>query len=166
MNWDAIGALGEVLGSIAVFLTLGYLAVQVRHAREQVRHSISQNSTGGNRDLFLARAMDARLIGLNVRANTALGGTPTAFETTLIERVGLTAEEAAAMHWEQMAWWQQRLQIIPYLEQRSKAERVGFDFAVRRIYGDTPVSRLWYESNKATLRPDAVRYVDTLLAQS
>jgi hypothetical protein len=56
MNWDAVGALGEVLGSIAVFLTLGYLAVQVRHARDQVRHSISQNSTGGNRDLFLARA--------------------------------------------------------------------------------------------------------------
>jgi hypothetical protein len=64
-----------------------------------------------------------------------------------------------------MAWWQQRLQIIPYLEQRSKDERAGFDFAVRRIYGGTPVSRLWYECNKATLRPDAVRYVDTLLAQ-
>ena len=48
MNWDAVGALGEVLGSIAVFLTL-YLAVRVRHARDQVRHSISQNSTCGNR---------------------------------------------------------------------------------------------------------------------
>ena len=51
MNWDAIGALGEVLGSIAVFLTLGYLAIQVRHARDQVRHSISQNSTGDRKSV-------------------------------------------------------------------------------------------------------------------
>ena len=35
MSWDAIGALGEVLDSIAVFVTLGYLAVQLRHARSE-----------------------------------------------------------------------------------------------------------------------------------
>ena len=33
MNWEAIGAVGEVLGAIAVVITLGYLAVQVRHAK-------------------------------------------------------------------------------------------------------------------------------------
>jgi hypothetical protein len=75
---------------------------------------------------------DDELLTLNVRVNQALGGTPSEFETTLMERVGLTTEEASALHWEQMAWWQQRLQIIPYLEQRSADERAGFDFAVRR----------------------------------
>ena len=30
MSWDAIGAIGEVLGAIAVFVTLAYIAVQVR----------------------------------------------------------------------------------------------------------------------------------------
>lgn len=30
MNWDAIGAVGEVLGALGVILTLGYLAVQIR----------------------------------------------------------------------------------------------------------------------------------------
>jgi hypothetical protein len=30
LNWDAIGATGEVLGAIAVFVTLAYIAVQVR----------------------------------------------------------------------------------------------------------------------------------------
>ena len=29
MNWDALGAIAELLGAIAVFLTLAYLAVQV-----------------------------------------------------------------------------------------------------------------------------------------
>jgi len=32
MNWDAIGALAEITGSVAVFATLVYLAVQVRHS--------------------------------------------------------------------------------------------------------------------------------------
>ena len=30
MNWDAIGAFGEILGAVAVLLTLLYLATQVR----------------------------------------------------------------------------------------------------------------------------------------
>ena len=27
LNWEAIGAIGEILGALAVVLTLGYLAV-------------------------------------------------------------------------------------------------------------------------------------------
>ena len=30
MNWDALGAIAELLGAIAVFLTLAYLTIQVR----------------------------------------------------------------------------------------------------------------------------------------
>ncbi|HSG90514.1 MAG TPA: hypothetical protein VLA56_14960 [Pseudomonadales bacterium] len=30
MDWEAIGAVGELLGALAVLVTLGYLAVQVR----------------------------------------------------------------------------------------------------------------------------------------
>ena len=30
MNWDALGAIAELIGAIAVFLTLAYLTVQVR----------------------------------------------------------------------------------------------------------------------------------------
>ena len=32
MNWDAIGAIGELIGAIAVFATLIYLAVQIRQS--------------------------------------------------------------------------------------------------------------------------------------
>ena len=30
MNWDAIGAVGEIVGASAVVLSLAYLAVQIR----------------------------------------------------------------------------------------------------------------------------------------
>ena len=33
MNWDAIGAVGETLGAVAVLVTLVYLAIQVRSTR-------------------------------------------------------------------------------------------------------------------------------------
>ena len=32
MNWDAIGAIGEIVGAGAVFVSLVYLAVQIRHS--------------------------------------------------------------------------------------------------------------------------------------
>ncbi len=34
MNWEAIGAIGEILGAIAVVLTLGYLAMQIRQTNK------------------------------------------------------------------------------------------------------------------------------------
>jgi hypothetical protein len=33
MNWDAAGAIGEIVGAVAVVATLTYLAVQIRTAR-------------------------------------------------------------------------------------------------------------------------------------
>ena len=37
MNWEAIAAIGQMLGSVAVFVTLGYLAMQVGQAKRQVQ---------------------------------------------------------------------------------------------------------------------------------
>jgi len=33
VNWDAIGAIGEVIGAFAVFISLLYLALQIRNSR-------------------------------------------------------------------------------------------------------------------------------------
>ena len=37
MNWDAVGAIGEVVGAMAVVVTLAYLAIQVRENSRQLR---------------------------------------------------------------------------------------------------------------------------------
>jgi hypothetical protein len=39
MNWDAIGAIAEVTGAIAVVLTLAYLAVQIRQSSKLVEQN-------------------------------------------------------------------------------------------------------------------------------
>ena len=42
MNWDAIGAIGEILGAVGVIATLGYLAAQIRASTRQSRVSMVQ----------------------------------------------------------------------------------------------------------------------------
>ena len=37
MNWDAIGAIAELLGAVGVIASLVYLATQIRHSRDQMR---------------------------------------------------------------------------------------------------------------------------------
>ena len=37
MNWEAIGSIGEIVGAIAVFLTLVYLAIQIRQNTKSVQ---------------------------------------------------------------------------------------------------------------------------------
>jgi len=39
MNWDALGAIGELIGAIAVVVTLVYLALQVRQSNRAARSS-------------------------------------------------------------------------------------------------------------------------------
>jgi hypothetical protein len=42
MNWDAIGAIGEILGSVAVLLSLVYLARQIRSNTNQLQFDASR----------------------------------------------------------------------------------------------------------------------------
>ena len=42
MNWEAVSAIGEVVGALGVILTLGYLAIQVRQNSSVVRASTRQ----------------------------------------------------------------------------------------------------------------------------
>jgi len=43
VNWDAIGAIGEVVGAIAVVATLFYLAVQIRQNTRMSRASMTKD---------------------------------------------------------------------------------------------------------------------------
>lgn len=47
MNWDAIGAVGEIIGALAVFITLAYLAIQIRQNTKTVQASALDSSVSG-----------------------------------------------------------------------------------------------------------------------
>jgi len=52
MNWDAIGAIGEILGATAVLVTLVYLARQISQNTDQSRLSSIQAVNASNDSAF------------------------------------------------------------------------------------------------------------------
>jgi len=52
MNWEAIGAVGELAGAVVVVVSLVYLAAQVRHNTEQARLSSVQAVNASNDSAF------------------------------------------------------------------------------------------------------------------
>ena len=45
MNWEALGAIGEIVGALAVVLTLGYVAVQIRQYTRSVKSATALSLT-------------------------------------------------------------------------------------------------------------------------
>ena len=90
MNWEAISAVGQILGAIAVFVTLAYLAVQVSHARQETRRAISQSRTETLRQLLMTDATDARLTGIWTKAAVNVGAEIFGATLLLMQRARLT----------------------------------------------------------------------------
>ena len=70
MNWDAIGAIGELVGAIGVILTLIYLAIQIRNNTRAVRLETAHNIMEEIRDLYSLMAEHGELADLINRAAT------------------------------------------------------------------------------------------------
>ena len=51
MNWEALGAIGEIVGAVAVIVTIGYLAVQIRQHTISLRHASTQEILQGIAEL-------------------------------------------------------------------------------------------------------------------
>ena len=47
MNWDAIGAIGELVGALIVVLTLAYLVIEVRRNRLSTESSAVESTRAG-----------------------------------------------------------------------------------------------------------------------
>ena len=71
MNWEAIGAVAELLADIGVIVSLVYLASQIRHSREQMRQNtraveaqVSWAHWNSVYNIFHARAENPELMTL------------------------------------------------------------------------------------------------------
>jgi len=164
MNWDAIAAVGETLGALAVFLTLGYLAIQVRHARSEARRALRQARGEALRELMEWSGEDG-MSRLLVRMDEALGVPVTPVMVALMERTGLTRDEMVRVIWLQSAYWEYRAQLIPVADELSEIERCHFDIALAAAYGERGWARWFYEAAKTTAHTDMVRYIENVLAR-
>jgi len=60
MNWEAIGATGEVLGAAGVIITLAYLALQIRQNSEHIEHNVRSQRLAASASLHQS-LMEIRL---------------------------------------------------------------------------------------------------------
>ncbi|MBM4382571.1 MAG: hypothetical protein FJ091_04290 [Deltaproteobacteria bacterium] len=164
MNWDAIGAVSEALGALAVFVTLVYLAQQVRHARDSVARATGQRRLQAASELSRWMASDAEARRVTLKANAALGSPTGPLAAAMAANAGLTPDEVQLMMYVQLAWWHYRVDAIENIQDLPPAQREDFDKVLRLQYaGGNPVATLWYESVKHTLHAGAVRYVDAVI---
>lgn len=60
---------------------------------------------------------------------------------------------------------QYRAQVIRHVDELDSGDHHAFDAVARLVYGTSPLGRLWFDEAKPLLDPDAVRYVEKLIAQ-
>jgi len=164
MNWDALGAIGETLGAIAVLVTLGYLAVQVRHARDEVARSSRQARFQSLTDFYSMQATNPELAEAGAKLRVAMDIPLREFMKATVD-MGLTETEArlVASFWGMLRTMTER--TIDAMDDLSPGQRAQAHARFRINLG-SGIGAVWYASSKLQLNPDAVRYIDNLLAQT
>jgi hypothetical protein len=76
MNWDAIGALSESVGAIAVFITLLYLAIQIRAQTKESRLTATRDLSRDYLDAVEAISRDKEVFSLYLKALAAYEDLP------------------------------------------------------------------------------------------
>lgn len=61
MNWEAIGAVGEVIGAVAVLITLVYLASQIRQNTRSLKATATQAIVSESSSTYAALAFDEEM---------------------------------------------------------------------------------------------------------
>jgi len=70
MNWDAIGAIGEIVGAVAVIMTLVYLAIQIRDSARASRSAAVTDATTAMQAFYQELGSNPKTSQLFLRALT------------------------------------------------------------------------------------------------
>jgi hypothetical protein len=62
VNWEAIGAVGQVVGAIAVVVTLAYLSIQIRSSARATEAQVSASLSAEMERLMVALSQDDSLV--------------------------------------------------------------------------------------------------------
>jgi len=163
LNWDAIGASAEIVGAIAVFLTLMYLSVQIRHTRDEIQRTAQGNRYSAFRELWVTSSQ-------NMPLAEALGKLPDNLDldNVTMESIksdfSLTKAEWHLINSSYMAWWIYRVETIENIDLLTKEQKASFDFGCVSFYGGNGMSAFWYKGFREMYTDSAsIRYVDSVL---
>ena len=153
MNWDAIGAIGEVAGAIAVVITLFYLAVQTKRNAAAISSESARAAETAMSEFNRELAKDPELLKVIVKSYESDGEDYTSEEWHRFTQLG-----RSWLHLMQMQYLQQTLGSAP-------SEQVTAHLRIIRTYSSTlPVWKKFWEAeqkSKAWL-PEFIEAVDSM----
>ena len=151
MNWEAIGAIGEIIGALAVVISLLYLAVQIRTQNAQAKLSALHEMSAGFREvtaLFASKDVS----DIFIRANKDFDSMP---DAELVRLIILTTNLFHA--WEEAFLEKRDGHLSPV-----SLETLSRDYT--QVMGAPSFRRIW-ELRKQNYDPEFQHYVDNLEPQ-
>ena len=147
MSWDALGAISEFVGAIAVVVTLVYLAIQVRQNTSALRSTATQGAHDQTAALYDLVSSDATLADIFVRGMTSPD------ELTSIETAQFFSLSMAFMFRYQNWYLQTRSGLI------EKELLESWSRVLRQLSGTPGYQRFW-QQRAHIFADDFVRYLE------
>jgi len=143
-NWEAIGAIGEILGAAAVVATLAYLAIQVRHAKDTAADVNRLSRAVGVREMIAAQKTVPGLMDAWVRAE----GSVSQYEQ-LAEKLGLDLPEAIMLESQCQGWWW--IHWAQWASITTDADLEELKHLIAEFYTVPPMLTTWTHGHNARL---------------
>ncbi|MCB1669689.1 MAG: hypothetical protein R3F41_10945 [Gammaproteobacteria bacterium] len=157
MNWEAIGAIGEILGAMAVVMTLVYLAVQVRYAKEAAADNNRIVRASGVREMYMAQVNNPEFRSVLHKAGDS------GYLQQIADDLGIIKEEAdildaASGYWFWLHWGQ-------YSSTHSESDLQELKNLIGSFYKTDSVYNCWKKSpwHRPLLDPKFVKFVDEIV---
>ena len=158
MNWEAISAIGEITGAIAVIITVGYFALQTKAAREASADANRLERSNGVREIMLAT-----ISSKDVREALDKGMGSASLHGEFASKLQVSRDEAFIVHWLMLSWF-----WLHWGQYASTTTKKGLDElknVVEIFYGNPGVQIIWNNSPfaKPALENDFVNFVEEVL---
>ncbi len=137
MNWDAIGAVGEVVGGVAVIATLLYLAVQIRQNAQSVRNAASLSVNEGLAEINRRLSNDSEFADLWLRGLKDYRG------LTNVERARFAAYALDMMN---LAIYVDNIAKTTAQDERTTNIHINYVKYITRLIRDNPGLRQFVDS--------------------
>ena len=161
MNWDALTAVAELLGAVAVAISLGYLALQIRFSR-----LAAADTSRSARAVGVRENLQSYLSNPELRANWLKAADLNADFEKLGRRLNLEPDGAFQINFACLSWmW---LHWGQYKSMKTKADLEELEHIVSVIYSVPPMLVCWHESpyGRNQFDDDFVSFVEACIAKT
>ena len=165
MDIQDLGAIGEFVSSIVVFITLIYLAVQIRHTRSELSLSVQSRWAQAVREMWQSRCQNPDLIDAIIKAENDVGRTYTnqTFIVELVNQKGFTERAAYLLFSDQIVQWEYLVTSIENLENQSPDNLARLNAVIKNTYRAGIGAIFWKNQRISNIEKKSISYIKSML---